>query len=353
MSWYFIRFLSLSLLYAVVYCLTMNLDRSVFISKSHVRADEWCDKRVLNPLSPSSSSSAVSQEGKESQVVQNLQLLMLKMKSKYFMYTDSAGEEVDSDFRGQAVDYSAMAASEEMLHYESLLPQLHHIDLASLPTHTRKSLCLNLYNALTLHALCRAQEVVNAGNARDMSQRLLFYSSMSYIIGSAAYSLNDLEHGVLRCNQPSPVLNAQIPFSKEGDPRYASALTELDPRIHFAMNCGAKSCPPISVYHDDAEKLNRQLNMATSSYLNQHCRVLPEDKKVQISKLLLFYRNDFLQACPPSDRQDCESVKLLRWIQAHSSGKLCTDLSQLLEKNPDNEDIELLYEDYDWDLNGV
>ena len=32
------------------------------------------------------------------------------------------------------------------------------------------------------------------------------------------------------------------------DPRLKVALTEPEPLIHFALVCGAKSCPPIKTY---------------------------------------------------------------------------------------------------------
>ncbi len=35
------------------------------------------------------------------------------------------------------------------------------------------------------------------------------------------------------------------------DPRLAKVVRPVDPRIHFALVCGAKSCPPISVYTAD------------------------------------------------------------------------------------------------------
>ena len=35
------------------------------------------------------------------------------------------------------------------------------------------------------------------------------------------------------------------------DPRSAVCLTEVDPRVHFALNCGALSCPPIRIYAED------------------------------------------------------------------------------------------------------
>lgn len=36
-------------------------------------------------------------------------------------------------------------------------------------------------------------------------------------------------------------------------------------RIHFALNCGAKSCPPIAFYKP--RQMDRQLEMATKPYL--------------------------------------------------------------------------------------
>ena len=41
------------------------------------------------------------------------------------------------------------------------------------------------------------------------------------------------------------------PFG-EGDPRLSLALEKAEPRIHFALNCGAKSCPPIKTYSADS-----------------------------------------------------------------------------------------------------
>jgi hypothetical protein len=54
------------------------------------------------------------------------------------------------------------------------------------------------------------------------------------------------------------------PFSSS-DARMANALEKAEPRIHFALNCGAKSCPPIKTY--SAENVRKQAIM---------CIVVPE-----------------------------------------------------------------------------
>jgi len=60
------------------------------------------------------------------------------------------------------------------------------------------------------------------------------------------YSLNDIENGILRSNR-KPVAAFRRPFSNS-DIRRHIALKECEPRVHFALVCGAKSCPPIKTY---------------------------------------------------------------------------------------------------------
>jgi len=62
-------------------------------------------------------------------------------------------------------------------------------------------------------------------------------------------------------------------------------------RIHFALNCGARSCPPIRVYA--AAKLETQLNTAARSFCSQEVRLTEDKSAVEMSKILMWYRSDF------------------------------------------------------------
>ena len=84
------------------------------------------------------------------------------------------------------------------------------------------------------------------------------------MIGGFLYSLNDIENGILRSNRQSMGTLYRKPF-KSGDPRLKISLAHVDPRIHFALNCGAKSCPPIKTFSGD--QVQDQLQVATSSFL--------------------------------------------------------------------------------------
>ena len=69
---------------------------------------------------------------------------------------------------------------------------------------------------------------------------------MNYIIGGHSFALNEIENGVLRSNRKA-IGAVTKPFSRS-DPRLKIALPAPEPKIHFALVCGAKSCPPIKTY---------------------------------------------------------------------------------------------------------
>jgi hypothetical protein len=137
---------------------------------------------------------------------------------------------------------------------------------------------LNLYNALTLHALHAA------GIKQTVLERAGFFAAFAYRVSGLNFSLGDIEHGVLRGNRAA--LLSRAPFAS-GDPR-ASLVLPLDARIHFALNCGALSCPPIRAY--EAGHLEAQLELAAQSYFSS---AKLEGQTVWLPRLLDYYRSDF------------------------------------------------------------
>lgn len=129
-------------------------------------------------------------------------------------------------------------------------------------------------------------------------------------------------------------------------------MTDLDPRVHFALNCGAKSCPPIRVYTEQkydkscefnssknqhkCYRIDDQLKIATKSFLDQECNIKKLNDgtyEVSLSKLFLWYGEDF--GATPED--------VLAWILSHSSvlGKDDAVLSG----------AKIVYKDYNWESN--
>jgi hypothetical protein len=69
------------------------------------------------------------------------------------------------------------------------------------------------------------------------------------------------------------------------------AVDELDYRIHFALNCGAKSCPPIAFYK--VKNINGQLDLATQSFLEGDTAFDEENKVVHTTALFQWFAGDF------------------------------------------------------------
>jgi len=86
-------------------------------------------------------------------------------------------------------------------------------------------------------------------------------------IGSTFYSLNDIENEIIR--------------KKFGEPR-----------IHFALNCAAKSCPILVNKAFTKENLNTLLESNTKSFINGPENTVTKDK-LEISSIFDWYGSDF------------------------------------------------------------
>ncbi|MBL7802910.1 MAG: DUF547 domain-containing protein [Saprospiraceae bacterium] len=109
-------------------------------------------------------------------------------------------------------------------------------------------------------------------------------------IAGMPFSLDDIEHGILRRSRIKWSFGyLPNPFSTYKLRRLMIART--DPRIHFALNCGAKSCPPIGVY--SSEKIEQQLALATASFLEQETSICNQKREIRTTSLLCWYLGDF------------------------------------------------------------
>ena len=173
--------------------------------------------RVLNTSAPPSGAGA---DGLALSV--RLQSLILALQSDF----------IREDGRG--VDYAAAAAAPAFNEFAAATCELQGVEVEALGDVTeRRCLFINLYNALTIHGLVALKATVSPQKLAE------FWNTTAYRVGSRVLTLNDIEHGILRGNGLQPA--ARTPHWPAGDERVSLALP-LDPRIHFALNCGAKRC---------------------------------------------------------------------------------------------------------------
>ncbi len=142
----------------------------------------------------------------------------------------------------------------------------------------KKSFWINIYNSYFI--LLRRQGLTKPK----------VYTKKAVQIAGILFSLDEIEHGILRRFKFKYSLGFLRSFFV---PLYIRTLAvdRLDYRIHFALNCGAKSCPPIAFY--TPLRIDDLLELATLSFLESETFDHPERQEVQISTLFKWYWADF------------------------------------------------------------
>lgn len=182
---------------------------------------------------------------------------------------------------------------------------------------------INLYNAKITQELSERPRTGSLLRHRGLFRRV------GCEVGGEFFSLDVIEHGVLRLNSKPPYSLRRI--LRSGDPRLGAAPSKLDPRIHFALNCAAASCPPIRAYEPDM--LDEQLDSATRSYLAAETQVDAAARKLTLPYLMKLYADDFGG----------------RGAHAGYVARYLPGIAQQLE-DPSGFDGGISYGDYDWTI---
>ena len=141
---------------------------------------------------------------------------------------------------------------------------------------------VNIYNIYILHIL--------RGNSALYEDRKKFFNNKQLTIAGQEMSFADVEHGIIRRSQFQYFLGyIRNPFA----PKYQKRLRpkKKEYRVHFALNCGAKSCPPVPILY--AEGLDEQLNMLTKAYLETVTTFDADKNEVTTTPLASWFRGDF------------------------------------------------------------
>lgn len=167
--------------------------------------------------------------------------------------------------------------------FSQTLFQLESLPLESLLANQfdreKKAFWINIYNASYL--VLRWEQGV---------QKPAIFREKRIKIAGLPLSLDHIEHGILRRNR------FKWSFGYLRNPLAPAllkklAVKKLDWRIHFALNCGAVSCPPIAFY--TPEKIDGQLESATLSFLEAETEVKADKNEIHLTRLFRWYRADF------------------------------------------------------------
>ncbi len=134
-------------------------------------------------------------------------------------------------------------------------------------TNEEKAFYLNSYNLTVIKA------IINAYPTKGPMDIPGLFDKKKYTVNGNSITLNGIENDIVR-------------------KKYNDA------RIHFALVCGAKSCPPLPSYAFTPTKLEQQLEqLAKQSIQNPtFTKIDAKKNKASISMLFEWYKDDFIKA---------------------------------------------------------
>lgn len=154
---------------------------------------------------------------------------------------------------------------------------------------------INAYNAATIKLILKNHPVASITKLHGGKP----WDHKWIPLGGKTYTLNNIENDILR-----PVYK--------------------DARIHFAVNCAAKSCPPLLNRAWTEGNLNRYLEKQTKSFVNDPKQNTISADAVEVSKIFEWYAVDF--------------DNLIDYLNKYSDTKI-------------NPNAKISYKEYNWDLN--
>ncbi len=125
---------------------------------------------------------------------------------------------------------------------------------------------------------------------REKQTRPEIFTAKLISIAGKKFSLDDIEHGILRKYRWKYSMG-YLPKFFPGKLIKQLAVSKIDYRIHFALNCGAKSCPPIAFY--SYADIDNQLSLASKSFLDSETDFDDARKEVSVTKIMDWFRADF------------------------------------------------------------
>ena len=168
---------------------------------------------------------------------------------------------------------------------------------------------INAYNALTIEGILQLYPTKSIQDHAPDANGFNIWDDFKLPVGGTEYSLNDIEHQILR---------------KMGDPR-----------IHFAIVCASKSCPQLSQRAYFPNSLGEQLTYSSTLFFHTPGKFSYDLQRGQLglSRIIQWFGEDF-------GRSDQERLQYLAQFMPADAARLATNSSATIN-----------YLEYDWGLN--
>jgi len=165
-----------------------------------------------------------------------------------------------------AVNYKAIKTDKRFADFIDILKKT---DPNSISPKNRLAFWINTYNAFVLKVVVDQYPIKSIMSKTAYALGKSNFQKKLVTINGMAYSLNDVENNIIR------------PMG--------------DPRIHFAINCAAKSCPPLRSEAFEVGRLGEQMDEQTSGFINNPAMNSFDfaKKEALVSKIFDWFQEDF------------------------------------------------------------
>ncbi len=209
------------------------------------------------------------------------------------------------------VDYGAWKASpDDVQQLDQYLVQLSNANPAINATKANQfAYWINAYNAVTVKGILREYPTTSIRNHTARVVGYNIWHDLLLPVGGENYSLDQIEHKILR------------PMG--------------DPRIHFAIVCASIGCPPLLNEAYTGEKLDSQLSHSAKQFFADPDKFsATSDGVLQLSQILQWFAKDF------GPNQDAQLRTIAPYLPTPAAQSLATSGR-----------ARVSYLEYDWGLN--
>eukprot|EP01080_Neovahlkampfia_damariscottae_P007036 gene7036-11201_t len=228
------------------------------------------------------------------------------------------------------VNYSDLGKSDEFKDHCNALVELQSLQVETFQDSEQVCGFLNIFNLLLIHSY-----ILN-GSFKNSLEKTKFYSCYKYNIGGLLYSLNDIEHGILKCNTGIPGSKQKEYFSKN-DKRSDYTVKYKDLKIHFSLEYTLKSFSRITVYTQN--NYTNFLNLSTACFIDQEVSINLSKYSVELPTIFKWYSNEF------GDK----SRKMMAFVRKYCTDSKLKDAIETLIKN--DQKFHFKYSTYQWSIN--
>ncbi len=214
------------------------------------------------------------------------------------------------------VDYEAVKTDADLQAFVDQIAQISPDTHPSLFSSRADSLAfwINAYNACVLAGVSKAYPI---SSVTEIAPAFGFFKKYQFVVGRRRFTLDQIEHEIIR-------------------PQFA------DPRIHAAINCAAVGCPRLLNKAFTPDELDDQLNSVMRDMIRNpmHVQINRETGVVSLSAIFDWFSSDFTS-----------------YVQAREAGETVLDYISLFLSKDDtlylqnHPDLQIVFLDYDWSLN--